>query len=453
MAFPKNFIWGAATAAYQIEGGAYEDGKGLSVWDMYCKKENAILKGHTGDIACDHYHRWQEDVGLMKKIGIKGYRFSLAWTRILPEGIGKINQKGVDFYDRLIDALLKAGIKPFITLFHWDYPLELFYRGGWLNKDSSNWFAEYAKVVMEKFSDRVQYWMTLNEPQCFVLLGHATYGQYAHAPGIVLPFKEQLLIIHNVLLAHGKAAKVIKTEAKLKPEIGFAPVGLVKAPVTEKKADIEAARKAMFAVPDNNLWNNSWWLDPIFFGRYPADGLKLFEKDMPKIGADDMKVISEPITFFGVNIYQGVNIRAGKDGKPEEVQESVGEPLTMLNWRVMPQTLYWGPKFYYERYKLPVYITENGMSAHDWVGLDGKVHDYHRIDFTHRYLLALKKAIQDGVDVRGYFHWSLMDNFEWAQGYRERFGLIYVDYPTGKRTLKDSAFWYSKVIKTNGKIL
>ena len=451
MSFPKGFVWGASAASYQVEGAAFEDGKGASVWDMMCRKEGAVWNGQSGEVACDHYHRYEEDVALMKQIGLKAYRLSICWPRVMPAGTGSVNPKGLEFCDRLVDELLAAGIAPYVTLFHWDYPLELYYRGGWLNPDSPDWFAGYARVVVERLSDRVTHWMTLNEPQCFVGLGHR---DGVHAPGDTLAFGEILRMAHHALLAHGKAVQVIRASAKGEAQVGYAPVGGVKIPASEDPKDVEAARAAMFSITEpKDYWANTWWMDPVILGRYPEDGLEAFADDLPDITPSDLEAMCQPLDFFGVNIYQGQAIRAGEGGRPEPVGLPTGHALTAFRWPVTPEALRWGPRFFFERYRLPIVITENGMANTDWVSLDGRVHDPQRIDFTRRYLLELAKAGADGVDIRGYFHWSVMDNFEWAEGYRQRFGLIYVDYPTQKRTLKDSAYWYREVIASNGATL
>lgn len=459
MNFGKNFVWGAAAAAYQIEGAAREDGKGPSVWDMMCQKPGAIWQEHTGDIACDHYHRYKEDVTLMKEIGLKAYRLSLSWPRILPTGSGKINKTGLAFYDRLIDELLAAGIAPWITLFHWDFPYELYCKGGWLNRESVEWFTDYTSLVVDSFSDRVSDWMTLNEPQCFIGLG-MEFG--IHAPGDRLGRKEVLRAGHHVLLSHGRAVQVIRSTAKLKPTIGWAPVGVTAYPSSDQKEDIEAARKAMFdhdtTFALNNgrkisVWSNTWWGDPVIFGKYPEDAWKAFGDDVPEIATGDMEIISQPIDFYGANIYSGLEVYADKEGKPTAVTPKIGEPMTAFRWPVTPECLGWGIKLLHERYQHPMVVTENGLSCNDWPSLDGEVHDPQRIDFLHRYLLSLEKCVQEGIDVRGYFQWSIMDNFEWAEGYKERFGLIYVDYPTQKRILKDSAKWYQSLIKSHGEAL
>lgn len=448
MSFPKDFVWGAAAASYQIEGAAYEDGKGPSVWDMFTRKKDAIKNGDTGEIACDHYHQYKEDVQLMKEIGLKAYRLSISWPRVLPEGIGKINEKGLDFYDKLIDELVDNKIEPYLTLFHWDFPYELYKKGGWLNPDSSDWFAEYAKIIVDRFSDRVKNWFTINEPQVFVNLGHK---EGEHAPGVKLSMDDLLQIGHNVLLAHGKAVQVIRKNSVQKCRIGMVPSESPMIPASNTPENIDLVRKATFSVNEyKDLWAVSWWMDPVFFGKYPEDGLKRFERHLPNIKEGDMQIISQPLDFFGVNIYQGLKIGMTTDGNFELTKKKDGYPRTAYYWPVTPEALYWGPKFYYERYGKPIIITENGLSNVDWVSLDGKVHDPQRIDFLNRYLNEFKKAGEDGVDIQGYFHWSIMDNFEWAQGYLERFGLIHVDFNSGKRTIKDSGHWYRNVIKSNG---
>ncbi|MBN2238483.1 MAG: beta-glucosidase [Dehalococcoidales bacterium] len=446
MAFPKDFIWGAAAASYQVEGGAFDDGKGLSVWDMMTHEPDRVWENNTGDVSCDHYHRYKEDAALMGEIGLKAYRLSVCWPRVMPEGTGKVNEKGLDFYDKLVDALLENGVEPWVTLFHWDYPYSLYLKGGWMHPDSSEWFAEYTKVIVDRISDRVSHWMTLNEPQVFIDAGHRV-GR--HAPGIQLGFKEVLTTAHNALLSHGKAARVIRADAKKPPLIGAAPVGVNKIPATESQKDIDTARKMTFAITEKNLGGNTWFADPMILGRYPEDGLKLFEAEMPDFDPDDMKTICQPVDFYGVNIYRGDTVSADSEGP---VPAPDGDPVTTMDWHITPESLYWGPKFLYERYNLPLVITENGMANMDWVHLDGKVHDPQRIDFLTRYLRQLERASQE-VPVQGYMYWSIMDNFEWAEGYKQRFGLIHCDYPTGKRTLKDSAYWYKEVIATNGENL
>lgn len=444
--FPERFVWGAATAAYQIEGGA--SARGRSIWDMLCEKEGAIYGGHGGAVASDHYHRWAEDVALLQRLGLDGYRLSISWPRVLPTGVGQPNAAGLSFYDRLVDALLEAGIAPYVTLFHWDLPLDLYHRGGWLNRDIADWFADYTQVVVRALGDRVQHWMTLNEPQVFV--GHGHYDG-RHAPGVKFSLSEMLRCGHHALLAHGRGVQAIRAESPRPARVGFAPMGFPKLPATESARDVEAAKKLMYSVVDPNHWNLTWWTDPVILGAYPEDGLSLFGKDAPLWTDADMRTINEATDFLGLNIYQGAVVRAGAQGNPEVVKTPPGFPLSGFNWPITPEALYWGPKLAYERYGKPILITENGLSCRDWPSLDGRVHDPQRIDFLSRHLRQLHRAIAEGVPVEGYFHWSALDNFEWADGYKERFGLIYVDYATGQRVPKDSYHWYSKIIASNGR--
>lgn len=442
MGFKKDFAWGVATSSYQIEGAANDDGRGLSVWDVFSHEPGKTSMGHTGDIACDHYHRFREDVALMKKLGIKAYRFSLSWSRIFPEGTGKISEKGVKFYNDLIDELISNSIEPYITLFHWDYPYELYKKGGWLNSESVEWFSQYAAKVSELFSDRVKYFITLNEPQCFIGEGHL---QGLHAPGLKVSYKDIFQMCHNVLKAHGAAVIAIRANAKQPVKVGYAPTCGVCYPASDSPKDVEAARNEYFSCPplsEEVMWNVSWWSDPVILGKYPEESLKLYKDYLPEITDEDMKLISQPLDFYGQNIYNGKEIKAG-----ETVKRPEGSPKTAIQWPVTPECLHWGPLFLYERYKLPIYITENGMSAHDWVSLDGKVHDPNRIDFLERYLCELEKAADDGACIDGYFLWSFMDNFEWSRGYTERFGIVYTDYKTQKRIPKDSAYWYKDWIE------
>ena len=450
MAFKKDFLWGAAAASYQVEGAWKTDGKGLSVWDVFSHTPKKVYEGHTGNVACDHYHCYAEDIALWKTLGIKAYRLSISWPRVLPDGTGARNEKGFEFYDKLIDELLRNEITPYVTLFHWDYPYQLYCRGGWLNPDSSEWFSEYAGEMARRLSDRVQHWITLNEPQVFVTLGHESG---IHAPGLKLPRKDLARISHNVLLSHGRAVQAIRANAKSPASIGLAPVGRVRYPATESAADIEAARQCTFSVFNDIFFSNIAWMDPIFLGHYNPEFLQALGADAPKVKAADEALIAHPLDFFGVNFYRGDCVRAGADGRPESVPHPPHRDLTALRWNVTPQIMYWGPKFYYERYGKPIYITENGLSNIDWISADGKVHDPVRIEFLTRYLSQLQRAASEGVDVAGYFHWSIMDNYEWAEGYKDRFGLIYVDYETQERILKDSAFWYANVIATNGQSL
>ncbi len=445
--FPADFVWGAGSSSYQIEGAVDADGRGPSVWDVFCTRPGAVVGGETGVHACDHYHRYQEDCAIMGRIGLKAYRFSVAWPRIFPDGTGTPNRAGLDFYSRLVDAMLAQGVQPWLTLFHWDMPQALQNRGGWLNRDSVQWFTDYAAAVTSHLADRVGHWMTLNEPQIYINLGHATG---VHAPGLKLSMREQLLASHHTLMAHGSAVRAMRTAAKRPVQIGWAPVGRVDYPVTEHPDNVAAARRSTFSVDKPGHWTNTWFADPVIFGHYPEDGLAYYGAAVPRIRSGDMEMMCPPLDFYGLNIYSGAPVRAGPTGQPEAVPHPPGMPLTAFRWPVTPECLYWGPKFIAERYKLPVVVTENGMSNLDWPDVHGHVNDPQRIDFTRRYLLALSRAVAEGVPVQGYFHWSLLDNFEWAEGYKERFGLVHVDYATQKRTLKASAHWYARVIATGG---
>lgn len=448
MAFKKDFVWGTATSAYQIEGAAFEDGKGTSIWDVFSHQPGKIADGRNGDIACDHYHRVEEDVKLMARLGIKGYRFSVSWPRILPSGTGKANEKGLDFYERLTDLLLEHRIEPFVTLYHWDLPYALHLRGGWLNPDSPRWFADYAFTVAKKLRGKAKHYITFNEPQVF--LGCA-YVQGVHAPGILMERKECLQMAHHVLLAHGRAVQALRA-ADPAAKIGYAPTSDAAIPASADREDLSAARELYYSTPGGNdwVWSTCWWSDPVLLGSYPEDGLRALAADLPDTGGEDMKIISQPIDFNGQNIYRGYYVRRGENGKPTRKEHPAGSPRTAMDWLVTPDCLYWAAKMLYERYQIPIYITENGMSGTDWVSLDGKVHDPARIDYLHRHLLGLQRAADEGVDIQGYFQWSLMDNFEWGQGYTKRFGLIYVDYETQQRIPKDSFQWYREIIARNG---
>jgi beta-glucosidase len=417
---------------------------------MCCRRDGFVLQGDTGFTACDHYNRYAEDVKMMAEIGLQAYRLSVMWPRVIPEGTGAVNEAGLAFYDRVIDALLEAGIEPWITLFHWDYPLALFHRGGWLNDDASDWFAEYTRVLVDRYSDRVSNWFTLNEPACFIGLG---MQDGIHAPGLQLELKQVNRAWHNSLLAHGKAVQVIRSHGKKPAKIGAAPCFTSFRPETESDADVAAAKAMFFSANSKDMWNVTWGMDPILKGAYPADCLELFGEAAPVVKDGDMEVISSPIDFFGFNCYNSATVRAGADGQPEVVGYANDYPHTDMDWPVTPDCLYWTPKFLQERYNKPIIITENGMAGIDWVGVDGKVHDGARIDFLTRHLMGIRRAIADGVDMRGYFQWSIMDNFEWSFGYNRRFGIVHVDYRTQARTIKDSGHWYGTVIRSNGECL
>jgi len=447
MTFPKDFVWGAATASYQIEGAVNADGRGDSVWDSYCRRPGAVWEKQSGEVACDHYHRWREDVDLMKQIGLTGYRFSIAWPRVMPEGAGQVNPKGLDFYSRLVDALLAAGVEPWPTLFHWDYPQALFDRGGWLSPDSPQWFADYTAAVVDKLSDRVSHWFTLNEPQCFILFGHRDGIQ---APGLKLSRREVLRAAHHSMLAHGRAVQVIRQRSAQPAQVGIAHVGWSFIPATDSEADIAAARDMTFSTVETQRLDNAWWMDPVYLGRYPEQALQFYGADAPKVRDGDMETICQPLDVQAFNTYEGQLVRAGADGRPEVIPQPTGVARAHMGGPVTPDSLYWNAKFFHERYGLPIVVSENGTSNTDWVMTDGRCRDPQRIDLLRRYLRAFERAGDEGVPIRGYFQWSLMDNFEWGHGFKFRFGLIHVDYVTQQRTLKDSALWYRDVIASNG---
>ncbi len=450
--FRDDFVWGVASSAYQIEGRDPEDGCGRMIWDTFTE-EGRILDKKDAYIACDHMHRYREDYKLMRLLGVRAYRFSVNWSRILPEGTGRVNEKAINLYRDMILEMKKNGITPYLTMYHWEFPQALQDKGGWLNEDVIGWFGEYAKVVAENFSDICENFITLNEPECFVGLGHLSG---VHAPGKKMSYKETFQIAHNALRAHGQAVIDLRKYSSRPIKVGYAPTCGMAYPASDKPEDIEAARKVLFSFYnpiDNWTWNVAWFNDPVFLGKYPENGLEQFREYLPVITKEDMDLIAQPIDFMGQNIYNGYMVRAGKDGGPEFVDRPAGFPKTAANWPVTPECLYWGVKFLYERYKMPLYITENGMSCHDLISSDGQVHDPNRITFLDAYLSALQKANDEGADVRGYFLWTFLDNFEWDKGYTERFGTVYVDFATQKRIAKDSAYWYQQVMEGNGKNL
>lgn len=448
--FKDDFVWGFASSSFQIEGALTEGGRGRSIWDTFVETSDKMWEKCKAEPSCDFYHKYKEDIALMKEMGVKAYRFSLSWPRILPEGTGKVNEEGIRFYNNVIDELLKNGIEPYITMYHWDLPEALQEKGGWVNPEIINWFSEYAGVVARAFSDRVSNFITLNEPQCF---SGVSFLHGIHAPGISLEIKDQFLQVHNMLRAHGAAVRALRANASRKINVGYAPTCGMPYPFTETPEDIEAARQVLFRCQEdmsNWTWQVSWFSDPVFLGHYPEDGLKMYAEYLPEITDEDMKLISEPLDFMGENIYNGYAIKMGEDGKPEYVERDPGYAVTGNDWPMTPECFRWGLKFLYERYKTPIFVTENGTCCRDWVSLDGRVHDPMRIDFLNRYIVAMRTAISEGTDIRGYFAWTLTDNIEWNYGYRDRFGLVYVDFNTGRRIRKDSSYFYEEVIKSNG---
>jgi beta-glucosidase len=439
--FPDNFLWGAATASYQIEGAAREDGRGESTWDLFCRKAGKVAENHSGAVACDHYHLWQGDIDLMRKIGLQAYRFSIAWPRIFPEGEGKINQKGIDFYSKLVDGLLEAGITPFATLFHWDLPQTLQDKyGGWKSKVVPELFAEYCGVMAEKLGDRVTNWMTINEIVCFTILAHRADR---HAPGGKETDQVTNQTVHNALLGHGMAMKAIRENS------GNARVGIVENlsspwPIYETEADIEAAKKAFRDM-------NSQILFPLFEGKYDEPVFTANHGPLPEFTPEEMRLIGAPLDFIGYNFYQGPAFRAADNEKGyEAIPMPRNHPKTDMGWNITPKGLYWALKYTKEFMpELPLYITENGMAAADVELESGEIWDADRLEYYRTHLEVCSRAIQEGVDLRGYFAWSLMDNFEWAFGYTKRFGITRVNYTTQERTPKLSGRFYSDCIKAN----
>ncbi len=443
ISFPKDFVWGSATASYQVEGAFDVDGRGESIWDRFSKTPGKVREGHTGDVACDHYNRYVEDVQLMQHIGLKAYRFSIAWPRVFPEKTGKLNPKGFDFYNRLVDNLLEKNIVPWATLYHWDLPQYLEDKGGWRNRDTALAFEEYAHRVGEALSDRVSQWMTLNEPWCSSVLG---YQRGEHAPGAKEDIKTVKQIIHHLLLAHGLGTRALRQESKLEnPEIGFVHNPYMYVPATDSPQDFMAAIKAIQA-------ESGWWMDPLFYGRYPKADLEELGKNAPDVADGDMEIISQPMDFMGLNIYHAHLTKAADNKKGFELQDYPPDiKRTTMGWPITPEVIHMGLTWMHQIYNpAKIYITENGCAMPDEVNSVGQVMDLDRLQYLHDHFLMAHKAISEGVPLKGYFVWSLLDNFEWAKGYGQRFGITYVDYPTQKRIIKYSGNWYRKVIEANG---
>ncbi|MCK2212673.1 GH1 family beta-glucosidase [Actinomadura sp. ATCC 31491] len=430
------FLWGTATAAYQIEGAATEDGRGPSVWDVFAHEPGRTRDGHTGDVACDHYHRWPEDVALMSGLGVNAYRFSIAWPRVLPLGSGEVNAKGLDFYERLVDALLERGVQPVPTLFHWDLPQALEERGGWLERDTAARFADYAAVVAGRLADRVPLWITLNEP--FVHMAYG-YAMGVHAPGRAL-LTAALPAAHHQLLGHGLAVRALRAAGAREVAItnNCTPVR----PASEGEADLRAAEA--YDILHNRLFN-----DPVLLGAYPD--LSAYPPGLTCVQDGDLEVIATPIDALGVNYYNPTRIAAPAEdaGLPFADAGITGHPTTAFGWPVVPdglRELLTGLKARYGAALPPVHITENGCSQPDVPTEHGTVEDPGRIAFLEGHIAAMRRAMAEGVDVRGYFVWSLLDNFEWAEGYHQRFGLVHVDFATQRRTPKASYRWYAEFL-------
>ncbi len=436
--FPEDFLWGAATASYQIEGSPLADGAGPSIWHRFSHTPGNVANGDTGDVACDHYNRYKEDIEIMKELNLKAYRFSISWPRIFPEGKGKVNIKGIDFYSRLVDALLEKGIVPFITLYHWDLPASLQDIGGWTNPDIAGWFSDYADYVFQVLGDRVKHWITLNEPWVTAVIGHV-WG--THAPGmkdIYAGFR----VVHNQLRAHSEAVRAFRAQ-NIDGKIGITLSNHSQEPVSSDPKDVEAAYIA------HEYINYPLFLHPIYKGAYPPHLLKVAEEFFPEKYEKDLSEIKEPIDFIGINYYSGGRVKYDPTAPFGIKTEKFGLPVTEMGWEIYPKGLYIILKGVQDEYNPEeVYITENGAAFLDKVE-DGKVHDEERIDYLREHFKMAHKAMGEGVRLRGYFVWSLLDNFEWAYGYSKRFGIVYVDYETQKRIIKDSGYWYKDVISSS----
>jgi beta-glucosidase len=447
LTFPDRFIWGAATASYQIEGAWNEDGKGESIWDSFSHRPGTIENGDTGDVACDHYHRWAEDVAVMKSLGLDAYRFSIGWPRVLPNGRGAVNQAGLDFYNRLVDGLLEDGIAPFVTLYHWDLPQALQDEGGWPARSTAEAFVELADVVSRRLGDRVKHWITLNEPEVSAFIG---YQEGRHAPG-VQDWPAAIRASHHLLLSHGWAVPVLRANspgAEVGITLNYGPA----VPASPSAADYHAARYG-----DGKL--NRWFLDPIYRGQYPADvvGDHLAMGHLPPQGMDciepgDLEAIMAPTDFVGLNYYTRrlARDKDATDNLPQSVFLAPEAEWTDMGWEIYPDGLFHMLcRVHFEYQPAKIFITENGVSFGDGPDASGRVRDERRTRYLRDHFAAAHRALQAGVPLAGYFVWSLMDNFEWAKGYNQRFGIIYVDYETQKRYLKDSALWYKDVIDRN----
>ncbi len=444
--FPTDFFWGAATSAYQIEGAWNEDGKGEFIWDRFTHSLGKILNSETGDEACDHYHLWQDDIEVMKEIGLNAYRFSIAWTRVLPEGRGSVNQAGIDFYSRLVDRLLDAGIQPFVTLYHWDLPQMLQDEGGWPVRSTAEAFAEFAGIISERLGDRVEHWITHNEMTVTAYMGHQ---QGIFAPGMQ-DWCQSLHATHHLLLSHGLAVQAVRANNS-QNKVGMVIDPIPSEPATGDVVDYDAYRWF-------DGYHNRWFLDPIYGRGYPADILQdhirlghLPEDGLTCILDGDMESIATPTDFIGLNYYRrGIVSRVAPTNVGEPVPQEADENHTEMGWEIYPQGLYnLIMQVYLEYRPKAIFISENGASYSDAPGADGQVHDKRRIDYLQNHFAAAHQAVQHGVPVKGYFVWSLLDNFEWAQGYSQRFGIVWVDFKTQQRILKDSALWYRRVITGN----
>jgi beta-glucosidase len=432
------FVWGAATSAYQIEGAVAEDGRAPSIWDTFCQVPGAIDNGDNGDVACDHYHRLTEDIALMRELNLDAYRFSIAWPRVLPEGTGRVNKAGLDFYDRLVDGLLEAGIRPFATLYHWDLPQAQQDKGGWPSRDTAFAFAEYASVVAARLGDRVADWFTVNEPLCSAWIGHL---EGTMAPG-VRDITQAVPAAHHLLLGHGLAASALREIASGPVRVGAVLNLSPCEPASQDERDIEAARRA-----DGHT--NRWWLDPLHGRGYPQDMVELYGVE-PPVRPGDLEIISAPMDHFGLNYYFRQVVADDPEGDlPHARMISVPDwTLTAMGWEVYADGLEQLLVRLNDEYQVSrIYVTENGSAWPDEIEADGKVQDKERIEYLEQHLEASVRAARTGAPLAGYFAWSLLDNFEWAYGYAKRFGLVHVDYPTQRRTIKASGYRYGDIIR------
>ncbi|WP_138493317.1 GH1 family beta-glucosidase [Paenibacillus pinistramenti] len=437
--FPSGFSWGAATASYQIEGAANEGGRAPSIWDTFSKTPGRVKNGDTGDTACDSYHRYEEDIQLLKEMGASTYRFSIAWPRIYPQGRGEVNREGLDYYHRLVDGLLAAGIEPFCTLYHWDLPQALQDEGGWDNRATADAFVEFARTMFTEFGGKIKKWITFNEPWCSSFLSNYIG---VHAPGFT-DLQLAVNVAHHTLLAHGKTVELFRS-LNLEGEIGIAPNITWSVPYSSRPEDKEVCLRRI-------MWTFDYFLDPIFFGHYPQNLLDVFAKNgaQPPVQPGDMELIQRPIDFIGGNYYSASIDRYNPDaGLLENEEMNMGYERTDIGWPLDPVGFYDSLKYIQNKYgDLPIYITENGACINNGPE-EGRVHDDRRTHYLRQHLVSLHRAINDGVNIKGYMAWSLLDNFEWAEGYNMRFGLVYVNYETFERIPKDSYYWYSNIVKT-----
>ena len=445
--FPEDFIWGAASSADQIEGYPLADGGGKSVWNDFCADPSHIADGESGEIACDGYHRFEEDIALLAGMGLKAYRFSTSWARVDPRGTGEWNRAGLDYYDRVVDCCLRHGVEPWMTLFHWETPQALEDRGGWLSRDTAEAFGRFGGMMAEHFRGRVKHYFTMNEPEIVLSMG---YGSGLHAPGKRYQRSQLFQCWKNLMLGHGLAMQAMKT-ADPDAVVGIVSTGRLCYPLTAE--DTEAARRETFALYDDDwMFSHNIVLDAVCSGFLNTTPGTELDRLAASVTPEEWALIHTEPDVIGMNVYNGNQVRAVPGGGAEYVRRYAGFPKTALKWPITPEIMDISLYSFQERYHKPLYITECGLSCNDKIYLDGDVHDLDRIDFLHRYL----RSLRDGLDhsgVRGFFHWSLTDNFEWHSGYSERFGLIYIDYPTQRRIPKDSAAWYAQVAASNGGIL